>query len=213
MLPRVYFHTMAEYYKYAAAHGVSAMYAEAYPNWGEGPKLYVALKLQWDPDLNVDQLIHEWYEAAVGKKAAPYLAAYYRLWEEFWTDRVLVGEWFTRKKKMQYLYFGWPKYLDLVTFEDMENSRALLEIASENVETKGEKARIQYLLKAFEFYEASALSYLGFKKGMRQAGKKSAYYHMLNKRRYELVEKFDNDSVLKHPLRFDSKRFSEGFAW
>ncbi len=214
LLPRIYFHTMAESYKYAAAHGVNAMYAQAYPNWGEGPKLYVALKLQWDPDLNVDQLIHEWYEAAVGRKAAPYLAAYYRLWERFWTDRVPAGEWFTRNKKdMQYLYYGWPKYLDQVSFEDIENSRALLEITSENVETKGEKARIQYLLKAFEFYEASALSYLGLKKGMRQADKNNEYYQMLNKRRYDLVERFDSDTVLKHPIRFDRRRYSKKFKW
>ncbi|MCI5179902.1 MAG: DUF4838 domain-containing protein [Candidatus Electrothrix sp. AW3_4] len=214
LLPRVYLHTMAEYYKYAAEHGVNAMCSAAYPNWGEGPKMYIASKLQWNPNQNVNQLLHEWYEYAVGKQAAPYLAAYYRLWEEFWTDRIPAGKWFTRNKEMtQYLYFGWPKYLDQISFEDIENSRTLLAIASENVQTKGEEARIQYLLKAFEFYEASALSYLGLKKGMRQARKKSEYYQMLNKRRYDLVKRFASDSVLKHPLRFDSKRFSEGFAW
>lgn len=205
---------MADYYKYAAKHGVKHIVSEAYPNWGEGPKLYVALKLQWNPELNVDQLLHEWYEAAVGRQAAPYLAAYYRLWEKFWTERIPAGEWFTRdKEKMQYLYFGWPIYLDQVRVEDLEESRNLLEIASENVQTKEEKKRIQYLLKAFEYYEASAFSYLGLKKGKRQEGKNIEYYQMLNKRRYDLVESFDTDPVLKHPLRFDSKRFSEYFAW
>ncbi len=214
LLPRVYFHTMANYYKYGAAHGVNVMYAEAYPNWGEGPKLYVALKLQWNPELNIDQLLHEWYEAAVGRQAAPYLSAYYRLWEKFWTERVPKGEWFMRdKEKMQYLYFGWPIYLDQVRFKDIENSRELLEIASENVQTKGEKIRIQYLLKAFEYYEASALSYLGLKKGIRQPGKNIGYYQRLNKLRYDLVQEFEHDPVLKHSMRFDSKRFFEYFAW
>jgi hypothetical protein len=52
LIPRVYFHKMADYYRYGYGNGVRAMYAEAYPNWGEGPKLYVALKLQWNPKLD-----------------------------------------------------------------------------------------------------------------------------------------------------------------
>ena len=38
-VPRVWFHHMADYYRFGHEHGVRAMYAEAYPNWGEGPKL------------------------------------------------------------------------------------------------------------------------------------------------------------------------------
>jgi hypothetical protein len=54
MVPRVYFHEMAKYYSYAFDNHVRAIYSEAYPNWGEGPKLYIALRLQWDPRANVD---------------------------------------------------------------------------------------------------------------------------------------------------------------
>jgi hypothetical protein len=211
LVPRVYFHVMAQYYKYGAAHGVKAMFSAADPNWGEGAKMYIAFKLQWNPDRNVDQLLHEWYEYAVGKQAAPYLAAYYRLWEKFWTERVPEGEFF--RTPGQYLYFGWPKYLDQVKVEDIEKSRTLLEITSENVQTAQEKARIQYLLKAFEYYEASTLSYLGLKKGIRQPGKAIEYYQMLNKRRYDFVEEFKDDPVLRHPLRFDAKLFGENFSW
>ncbi|MCI5182598.1 MAG: DUF4838 domain-containing protein [Candidatus Electrothrix sp. AW1] len=211
LVPRVYFHVMAQYYKYGAAHGVKAMFSAADPNWGEGAKMYIAFKLQWNPDQNVDQLLHEWYEYAVGKQAAPYLSAYYRLWEEFWTERVPEGEFF--RPPGQYLYFGWPKYLDQVSFEDIENSRVLLEIASENVQTEIERIRMKYLFKAFEFYEASALSYLSLKKGIRQPGKSIEYYQMLNKKRYDFVEQFKDDPVLKHSRRFDTKRFGEEFAW
>lgn len=114
---------------------------------------------------------------------------------------------------MQYLYFGWPIYLDQVRFDDIEKSRGFLEIAVENVQTEQEKKRAQYLLKAFTYYEASALSYIGLKKGMRQKGKNIGYYQMMNKRRYDLEKNFDSDPVLKHPQRFDSKRFSDFFVW
>ncbi|MGB5685640.1 MAG: hypothetical protein WBM35_07505, partial [Candidatus Electrothrix sp.] len=60
---------------------------------------------------------------------------------------------------------------------------------------------------------ASALSYLGLKKGIRQPGQDIGYYQMLNKRRYDFVEKFKDDPVLKHPMRFDTKRFGENFSW
>jgi hypothetical protein len=45
LVPRVYFHTMANYLRWGRDHGVCSIYAEAYPNWGEGPKSYLALKL------------------------------------------------------------------------------------------------------------------------------------------------------------------------
>ena len=76
-VPRVWFHLMGDYYRYAQGHGVRAMYAEAYPNWGEGPKPFVSLKLQWDPNRNVDELLQEWYVRTVGPDAADDLAAYY----------------------------------------------------------------------------------------------------------------------------------------
>ena len=96
VLPRVWFHHMADYYRFGHAHGVRALYAEAYPNWGEGPKLYVSLKLQWDPGRDVDELLDDWYARCVGEQAAPDLAAYYAHWEDFWTRRVLEARWFTR---------------------------------------------------------------------------------------------------------------------
>jgi hypothetical protein len=201
LVPRVYFHKMAEYYRYAHQQGVHAMYAEAYPNWGEGPKLYVALKLQWDPHLDVDVLLKEWYEAAVGKKAADDLAAYYQLWEDFWTHRVKISEWF--KRGGQYLHFTEPGYLELVTYEDIEKSRHLLEAVVKKTETPEQKKRAELILRAFEYYEASAVAYLGLVKNNLQPGKDKKYYDKMSKKRLDLVNEFENDPVLIHPLRFD----------
>jgi hypothetical protein len=133
------------------------MYAEAYPNWGEGPKLYVSLKLQWDPNQDVDQLLSDWYLRAVGPKAADDLAAYFSRWEDFWTRRILDSQWFT--KGGQYLRFNHPGYLADVTDEDLSTSRELLDRVLRNTETPQQKARAELLMLAFEYYEASALAY------------------------------------------------------
>lgn len=161
-VPRVWFHEMGEYYRFAQGHGVRALYAEAYPNWGEGPKLYVSLKLQWDPTRDVDELLDEWYTRAVGPEAAGDLAAYYALWEDFWTRRVLQSKWFS--KRGQYLAFNNPAYLADVTGQDIARSRQLLESVLGKCRTPKQKARAKLLMLAFEYYEASSLVYAGARK-------------------------------------------------
>ncbi len=194
---------MADYYKYGYAHGVRAMYAEAYPNWGEGPKLYITLKLQWNPNLDVDALLKDWYVCAVGKDGAPDLVAYYDHWEGFWTERVVKSKWFTMGG--QYLRFYNPTYLDIVTYDDISKSRKLLESVVAKTKTKKQRARSELLLRAFEYYEASVVSYLGLVKNMRENGKNKEYYENINRKRYQLVDAFEKDPVLRHPLRFDER--------
>lgn len=157
LLPRVYMHTMAQYYRFAHSNGVRALTAEAYPNFGEGPKLYVSLKLQWNPYQDVDALLDEWYELAVGAEAAPYLKRYYEHWEDFWTRRILASSWWVRGR--QYLPFNSPKYLDEVSPEEIAQSRQWLEAAVARAASADQRARAELLLRAFEYYEASALGY------------------------------------------------------
>lgn len=203
LVPRVYFHKMAEYYRYGYESGVRAMYAEAYPNWGEGPKLYLALKLQWNPYLDVGTLLQEWYVAAVGSRAASDLASYYDLWEDFWTNRVKDSKWFTHGG--QYLRFDDPGYLDVVTYEDIEKSRSLLEAVVAKTETPEQKERAKLILRAFEYYEASVIAYLGLVRNTKRPGKDKKYYEEMNQKRLNLVNEFENDPVLIHPLRFDQR--------
>ena len=214
-VPRVYFHTMADYYRYGAQHGVSALYAEAYPNWGEGPKLYIALKLQWDPTLDVDVLLREWCEKAVGEDAAGDLLAYYKLWEHFWTQTIVASPWFTTKNN-EYLFFGRPEYLEIIT-DEISRSRSLLEAVVGKVKTAEQKARADILFRAFSYYEASALSYGGIKKkGAVVTGppeiiaseetKNHEYYSQLAAKRQALTEEFQHDPVLVHPLPFNRYR-------
>jgi len=156
--PRIYFHHMAEYLKWGSEHGVKAYYAEAYGNWGEGPKLYLALKLLWDPNLSVDALLADWYRAAVGEKSSGYLAEYYSFWEKYWTERVPELDWFSSSSG-QYLPFSSPKYLSEISLEEVGYCRSLLEKVLLHAASAVQKRRAEAILHAFEYYEASILSF------------------------------------------------------
>lgn len=157
-LPRVWFHHMADYYRFGRDNSVRALYAEAYPNWGEGPKLYVAFKLQWNPDRDVDDILDEWYSACAGERAAPLLRQYYAHWEDFWTRRILDSAFF--RIPGQYLpHKGEPTYLLDVTDEELAQCRGWLEQALALTETDQQRSRVQMLLDAFSFYEASTICY------------------------------------------------------
>ena len=149
--PRVYFHTMAEYLRYGYRHNVRHYYAEAYPSadWHEGPKLYVALKLLWDPDQDVDRLLQDWYTCAVGPAAAPFLAQYFEHWERFWTRRATASSWFRNNGDAQYLNFADAGYMEALTPEDLRRCEALLRQALAAAATAEEQARARFFLDGF----------------------------------------------------------------
>ncbi|NOZ19854.1 MAG: DUF4838 domain-containing protein [Planctomycetes bacterium] len=207
-VPRVWFHHMADYYRFGYQNGVRAMYAEAYPNFGEGPKLYVSLKLQWDPYQDVDKLLDEWYERCVGPDGAANLKAYYAHWENFWTRRILDSPWFTEKG--QYLRFSSPDYLADVAPEEIVQSRAWLESAFAKAKTKKQKARAKLLLRSFEYYEASVLAFPRDdlkgepmdteEKAIRVIEGGIRRIEMNEKRRHLQLVEFAKDPVLVHPI-------------
>jgi hypothetical protein len=209
LIPRVYFHQMAEYLKFGYKNKVRALYAEAYPNWGEGPKLYIALKLLWNPDQDVNALLKDWYIAAVGEDAAPFLEAYYAHWEKFWTQRISQTEWFKVPGFVRYYH---PGYLDAIDYDEIAESRYFLEKTIDKVKTEAQKNRAALLMKAFEYYEASVYSYLGIIKNKPIEGKPRRYFEMMNEKRLILVNEFQNNPVLLHPIRFDNPPL-KGLRW
>lgn len=221
-VPRVWFHAMGETYRYAHAHGVRAMYAEAYPNWGEGPKLYLSLKLQWDPRQNVDALLRDWYVRAVGPDAAADLADYYAHWEDFWTRRVLQSKWFTRRG--QYLAFNRADYLADVSDQDIARSRELMDRVVQKAATPKQKARARLLALAFEYYEASAVAYAGKRAAQEPApvGEADALRlldlaqrqaDMAAKRRRLVRELFPRHPELLHQIDFKRYPALSGDDW
>jgi hypothetical protein len=221
-LPRVYFHHAADYLRFAADHGVKAHYAEIYPNFGEGPKPYLHLRLWWNPRQDVDRLLDEWYQRCVGPDAAPFLAQYYALWEKFWTKDILASPWFT--KTGSWLSFSTPGYLGDVKPEAIAESRRLLDTAIARCRTDRQRARARLLEKAFQYYEASALAYQADRTGGRArpdtpadalAALDSAVrgLEMAQRRRHLALEVFPTDPVLLNPLGIERFPALAGLTW
>ena len=221
-VPRVFFHKSQEYLQYGHKQGVRVHYAELYPNWGEGPKPYIFLKLWWNPDRNVDALLKEWYERCVGVEAAPYLAKYYEIRERFWTKDILTSRWFSVGG--QYLNFGSPTYLADVSEQDILDSRKLLDTCIAKCQTDKQRARAQLLTKAFQYYEASALAYQAEQKsGILSVNTEAEALAALDnaervigmaKQRLRLaLDEFPKDPVLVHPLDIERFQAYYGSTW
>ncbi len=221
-LPRVYFHHAGDYLRMAADNGVKAHYAEIYPNFGEGPKPYLHLRLWWNPRQDVDQLLAEWYERCVGPAAAPHLAKYYAIWERFWTQDIRQSAWFN--KTGTWLAFSSPEYLADVRVEDIVESRRLLEACIANCQTDRQRARARLLEKAFQYYEASALAYQPNVPSPASRADTEADalaildsavrgLQMAQRRRHLALEIFPKDPVLVNPLGIDRFPALSGTTW
>ncbi len=170
-VPRFYPHLMGEYIRFAHEHGVVAYYAEAYPTpkWTEGPKLYIFLRLLWNPYLDVDAALDEWYRLAVGERAAPYLAAYYGFWEEFWTKRVPRTNWFRDSvKSAPYLHFGKAGYLEALRIGEVERLDALIRNVVAHASGREQKARAEFIRNGWELVRTAMANYLEIKKLVAQ---------------------------------------------
>lgn len=207
-LPRYYPHKMAEYLPWGYEHGVRALYAEAYPNFGEGPKLYAYLALNWNPHLDIDALLDDWFARCCGPNGAEPLKRYYEFWERFWTERVpRQSAWWTDNG--QYLRFNTAGYLAEVTPEEIAQCRAWLEEALAAAQTDKQRGRGELLLRAFEYYEASALAYP--REGDIPAAPETEAEALarlesnfepvaLAQKRLQLAQEFEDDPVLVMPL-------------
>lgn len=151
-IPRIYTHLMGRYLKFGFEHGVKAYYAELYasPQWIEGPKMYVVMKLLWNPSVDVDQLLNEWYTLAVGQKAAVPLAKYYQFWEDYWMQRVPKTDWFKQYVGRTYFDFDHTGYLDPLSEDDLAHCRQLMDQVVALAQTPDQKKRAGFLAKGLQ---------------------------------------------------------------
>ena len=145
-VPRVYFHLMADYLRWGHAEGVRYYTAEAYPadDWHEGPKMSLTLALLWNPALDVDAFLNDWYVAAVGPEAAPLLHAYFTFWETYWTTAVPRTAWFKDGRRLQYFLFRGTGYLEELRSEDVATLRSLVEQLPD-LASKDKRERARFL--------------------------------------------------------------------
>lgn len=162
--PRVYFRQLAESASFLYERGVKYHHSEFYPSWSDGPKGWLFARHLWDESLDVEAALADWYDRAVGPGAAGELAAYYDIWEEFWTTTALDSDWFDswrydERYWTNYLPIGDHNYLSQITDDLVSRSRAHLEAAVRAADSPVRKRRAELILHRFEFHEATVQSW------------------------------------------------------
>lgn len=158
-VPRVYPRHLVSVFRYAKEQNVAGWYIENQYHAAEGPKAWILAKLLWNPNQDIEALLTEWYERAVGPEAAEDLAAFYDHWENFWMERIPGTPWFETGKVGTYLQFPDPTYLNYVTDEDIIQTRRLLDAVVAKAETEQQRERAELIREGFAIFEAKALSY------------------------------------------------------
>ena len=93
-MPRLYLPLHLDMLKYTAEHNGKAYYGESWTVDGfEGPKQYLIAKMLWDSKADMKALEEDWYIRCVGKKAAPYLKAYFKVWNDYFTGPAMKTPW------------------------------------------------------------------------------------------------------------------------
>jgi hypothetical protein len=153
LVPAFYAHHLADTLKYLYKHNLRFYFDELHPGkyWKNAPQIYMVNRLLWNIDLDADSLLNEWYEAAVGRKAAPYLAKYFAVWEKFWTERIPKTDWFKRRAAANapFLQRRYAGYLEALTLDDVLKCDELLKKTVDLAETEKQKKRAEFIYKYF----------------------------------------------------------------
>lgn|GEM_PF-3148495 len=161
--PRMYLEQMARNYRFATRVGVKAHYAE-YAGWADGPKPYIAQRLQWDPYLDVGTMLDEWCRLCVGERAGPHLRRYYEIWEGFWTSKALKeSTWFHRGR--QWLDFTDMGYFDVLDPMIVEETSDLMEKVVALADSERARSRARLLQEAQEFGRSSYDGWIFWREG------------------------------------------------
>lgn len=112
-------------------HSVIGITSSATSAWGNcGPNFYLAAKLMWDADTDVEAVLDDYFAGMYGPAAEP-------MREYFETLRDIA-----RERHLQ---------TELLTEEDLPPLRALLDRALELAETEKQQARVQLSIDHFEY--------------------------------------------------------------
>lgn len=156
-IPRIYTAVLADAYRTSHALGVRHHYAELYPNWGEGPKPWLAARLARDPEADPDALVQDWCHAAVGDTAGAHLADYYRLWEQVWTGPIAEGPWLIPGRTYQ--PFDNPGYLAAVSPAVLDEAAELMDLVVATSGNGSQSDRAAKLAAAHQYYDYTARLY------------------------------------------------------
>lgn len=149
LLPRVYTNMASDYLIWGYKTGLRHYYCQYYPgkDWTSGPKAYLLLKVLWNPAVDREAILRDWYNCCVGEKAAPYLRKYFDNLESFWTKGVHSTKWFQEFRV--YASYGSSSYLQAYSQRELDENEALLRKTVELAGSPEQKARAEYFLKLF----------------------------------------------------------------
>jgi hypothetical protein len=92
-VPRPTLYAVTQPIPYGYAMGARAFYAESYPNWGlDGPKLWLAAQLLWDPQQDPAALLDEYYRKFWREAAGP-MREYFELCDRQWLGQPKPANW------------------------------------------------------------------------------------------------------------------------
>ncbi len=162
LTPRIYNTFMQEYLQFAQSNGIKYLFSEAMFSIDEGAKPHLFAMLNWDPNCSLAELEKRWYQKAVGPQAAVHLEAFYKVWEEIWTQDILQSEWFENSKNFTYLQFSYFDYLENIPLQKIKIARQHLDNAWLEVQKNGnndQKKRLEAIRKFYSLQEATVYAY------------------------------------------------------
>ncbi len=154
MIPSYNARFMAKYIKNLYKnHNLRVYTDELHPgrHYKNAPETYMITKLLWDVDQDPEKLLDEWFNLAVGPKAAPYLKSYFDIWENVWTHKIPKTNWFINRAAIgaPFLQRRDGDYLDAIEYEDISKAMDLLLKCRDNAPDGKEKMRAQFFLDYF----------------------------------------------------------------
>lgn len=131
---------LAEDIPWYRAHHVLGISSEAIPIWGTcGLNFYLAAKLMWDADADVEAILDDYFAGMYGPAAEP-MRRYFETIRDIARERHLKSELFTDR--------------------DFPPLRTLLEEALERAETDKQRARVQLSIDHFDYVQLVRALYL-----------------------------------------------------
>jgi len=150
LVPRIYNHQITDFLKTAHELGAEALYAEQYPNWAlDGPKYWLMTRLEWNPGLDVEATLDEFYKKFFAEASAP-MKAYFEKAERVWLGGVVSNESGGLFDAAQLIPY---------TSRALKQLDAHLKEAEKLARQPLVKQRIQFIRDGFTFYSSMAVQY------------------------------------------------------
>lgn len=149
--PRMYAPYHMDMLKFLHDNHAKGYYGECWVHDAlEGPKQYLVSKLLWNSNQDMKKLEDEWYVRCVGKKAAPYLKAYYKVWNDYFTGRAKLTPWF---KSASNVYMTYPDLSSTYGLEekDLQAAAAAMEQVVKLAEAGQEKERAALMMRHWQY--------------------------------------------------------------